>query len=469
MQAGSWRQAWWAFLLLPACSASEARLELPPDAARFGVTVRVDTIGPDSFGFVDATDSPNLLDPPLEGGEVALLFYDASLDALGLTPSRVYPNDAKFKTPDQSRVLDGAAGEGASWRSLPPRGLPAWIEPFRLPGECRPYRVKPINLPPRVGTMRPHDVVGLVPIDEEHVLISTAEGRFFRAKWVEDGNPGVTELEVTGESGARFGGFRSASRLWFGGERGLLASTELSAARDATELHFEVRAQLPGGDPAIERWVVDIDGDPERDDDVFLLSFDGTVLHYDAGVLANVGQILGTSTTGFSFLDTREVRWTGPRTAVAISLALGGQNSIYTFEVGAPQRALELPAEPGRIPTAVEYAEPGLFVATSLRKPDRSFSSQIWLLPPAGTEWLLYSESTVAVLGMVMERYDGLIGGVGPPSTGMLASLGEGSGPECPPTIASAPVRDVVRTGPYAAVTVGLSFSGGANQLLWVR
>lgn len=470
MSEALWRVRIAPVLLLGACSSEGAKLELPPEAAGFGVTVRVDTIGTDTFGFVDATDSPSLLDPPIEGSEVAFLFYDTNLEALGLTPSRVYPNDGRFKTPDAGRLLEGAGTDGAAWRNLPPRSLPAWIEPFRLPGVCRPYRVKPINLPPREGMMpRPHDVVGLAAIDEDHVLISTAEGRFFRASWVQSGNPIVAELGVTGERAAVTGGYRSASRLWFGGERGLLASTEIEAAREASELHFEVRAQLPSSEPAIERLIVDIDGDPERDDDIFSLTFDGTVLHYDGARMASSGQIVGTSTTRASFLDTREVRWTGPRTAVAVSWVRGGQDAIYTFEAGGTPRPLVLPSEPGRSPSAVVYGDNGLFVATARWNSDRTWSSQVWLLPPRATDWILYTESTLAVFGMVMERYDGLVVGVGPPFTGMLASQPEGSGPECEPMLASAPLRDVVRTGPYAAVTVGVSFSDDANQLLWVR
>lgn len=470
MAVSRWPTGWWLWALSFGCGGGGASLELPPEASTFGVAVRVETNGSETYAYVDAVSSPRLLEPPAEGAEVAFLFYAATLDELELVPSRVYPNEGRFKTPDAVRLLESSGEDSSGWRSLPSRALPAWIEPYRLPGVCRLNRLKPINLPPSTTPGRSNEVSGLAPIDEARVLISTYEGRFFRATWSDDGNPKVAEVAVAGERDAQLGGFRSATRLWFGGPRGLLGSIDLEASRDTTELYVERRGILPASEPELGRTILDIDGDPDRDDDIFMLTYDGTVLHFDGSELSTLGQIVGTSTRQVTLLDRREIRWRGPRQAVAVTWVEAGQYPIYNFEVGSTPRPLVLPGPRESLPTALAYGPGGLFVAETTRGADRRYTSRVSVLPEGASDWSLYTEVSFAVLGLAMERYDGVAaGGEGGLSAGVLASQTEGAGEACSSTPAAAPLRDIVRTGVHSAVAVGFSFRGEANQLLWIR
>lgn len=466
------RARWvWTWTLTLACGG-EGALELPEDLSGFPTLVRVETDGTNAYAYVAASDDAILREPVTPGFELAFLLYSEDLSELGLVAGRVFPNDGRFKTPDGAQLLEAVEQGASSWRALPTRKLPAWLEPYRLAGQCRPPRVKPINLPPASGTSFSGQVAGVAPIDDEHVLVTTFAARFYRARWQDDGVPTVSEVAVAGEREVAIGGFRSASRLWFGGVRGLLGSIDLEASRDTSELYVERRSILPPNASEIGKAIIDIDGDPERDDDIFMLTYDGSVLHFDGLTLSELGQIAGTrtSTRNASLFDTRAIRWRGRHQAVAVAGVEAGAYPIYEFEVGATPRPLILPEGAAPSPTAVAYGSAGLFVATTARSGARRGSSQVWLLPPRATEWTLFTEVSFATLGLSMERYDGLAVGVaGSFSSGTVAPQREGTGEECASIPASSPLRDLVRVGPNASVAVGHSFFGEANQLLWFR
>lgn len=459
----------WIPLVCLACG-SERPLELPEGASGFQTAVRVETDGTATYAYVDALDAPIHREPPTPGFELALLLYEPSLAQLELSPGRVFPNEGRFKTPDAARVLEGDPDGAPSWRALPTRQLPGWVEPYRLSGGCRTHRVKPINLPAIQGAGLANQVAGLATITEDLVLVSTFGGRFFRAVWTDEGSPSVTEVATAGDREAVTGGFRSATRLWFGGARGRLASIDLEASRETSELYLERRALLPPNAPEFERTIIGIDGDPERDDDLFMLTVDGTVLHFDGDALTELGQIVGTSTRPEALFETREIRWRGRHQAVAVAAIESGAYPIYEFQVGASPRPLVLPDGAVQNPRAVAYGTAGLFVATSARGADRGRTSRIWLLPPGATDWVLYAEVGFAVLGLAMERYEGVAVGVaGSALSGVLAPQPEGTGPECASIPAATPLLDLRRTGPHAGVAVGFSFFGETNQLLWIR
>lgn len=210
-----------ALAALAGCAdAAPLRLELEPDPAHRAVIV---SVAPAEAGPLLAWDprsappEPLLLDLPGAGGpRVTALYYEASLEALGLRPGPLVRAEDGLPLPEPDRLAQ-ADVDGA--------GPPAWRPLERMPDDLRALRVQ-AELPcaafePAVVELPFTGVGGLAAAPDGAAWVLATDGRLWRVRADGDATPLATGLPVGGLAAP------SPDTLWLGGAGGRLVRLEV--------------------------------------------------------------------------------------------------------------------------------------------------------------------------------------------------------------------------------------------------
>ena len=351
--------------------------------------------------------------------EMIWLLYEESLSELGLTEGPWLPSEELAGVLMPRRAVQLSQAE-LLFEELPTNALPEWARPYLLHLPCsEAANTRLHDSWEFLSEFQTHDgrlpaTTLLVALDETRALAASAVGLFYRIDWPIGGPVSVTQV-VTATSNYNFSAFRSGDSLYLGGTGSRVAKASIGPLlEDPPRLVLDEEFALAERPPNIDTAVVSISGDPSGALDLFLMTENTEVFHWDGTRATRLGAMDPRSVPFVPEVDlelrARQLAWVEPGKAIATWFRAEnsiGETGPALLSLGAPPRPSPLPSSTdfgiGFSSSAVYQEGLGIYaVWTSFE--DGGLRSEIFHKHSLGEDWRSYANLDFAVLDMLPSR-----------------------------------------------------------------